>query len=40
MAFLSYDGQLREPLVLPEGILIHSSCDVEQGIALKSLQGK
>ena len=39
--FSSYDGDFRLPLVLGQGSpIIHSSCERELGVALKSLQGK
>ena len=39
--FLSYNRELREPLVLPQGSpIFHSSCEGELGIALEILQGK
>ena len=39
--FSSYDGELKEPLLLPHGKSnLHSSCKGEVGIALELLQGK
>ena len=39
--FSSYDGDFRLPLVLGQGSpIIHSSCELELGITLVSLQGK
>ena len=38
--FSSYNGELRESLVLPRKSNLHSSCEGELGIALESLQGK
>ena len=41
MGFSSYDGKLKEPLLLPHGKSnLPSSCEGELGIALESMQGK
>ena len=38
---MKYQGDLREPLVwCQENPVFHSSCELELGIALQSLQGK
>ena len=38
---MKYHGDLREPLVWrQENPVFHSSCELELGIALQSLQGK